>query len=275
MSADAAHLDNPAAAAREPKVSAALLKVQQLDGALVAVDQRAAAAAEAARRAEERGRLAQDSTESLNLSSCKAQGENAACEAGGLQGAMARQRHRLQCAEQLQRALQGTSAPEAPTDVGAGDSRQAGLTWKQEAMLEALLAQPEEPTGPAINPYAAGLAELETVEARLAALHAASGCGSGASPVVAETVGDAQRGLEHEDDAADPDVEGAREGYHRWHVGGAGAPAQGRCTGAQGVALCWNDYTAPERPCFALLDLAGRSSRHAQLHISCTALKWP
>ncbi|KAL4425724.1 hypothetical protein ABPG75_009740 [Micractinium tetrahymenae] len=204
-----------AAAACEPKLSAALLKVQQLDGALAAAQQRAAAAAAAARQAEHLGQATRGSEGAANANASEASEENAACEAGGLEGAMARERRRLQCAERLQRALQeGGAAPAASEDAGAGGGIRGGLTKEQEVLLEALLAQPEEPVGPAINPYAAGLAELEALDAQLAALQAASGCGSGASPVAADPAGEAQEPAEQQDDA-ELDLEAAKEGYLR------------------------------------------------------------
>ncbi len=212
--ADNACLLSAAAATREPKLTAALLKVQQLDGALAAADRRAVAAA-AARRVGELGHRAKVEMEASNLAGGAAN-KDAACESGGLAVAMARERRLLQNAERLRRALQEDGAATSPAlaDVGVGGDGQAGLTIEQEALLEAQLIQPDELAEPAVNPYAAALAELEAVETQLAHLRAACNCSSGPSPLIVEAVCEAPRGARQQG-GADFDVEAAREGYLR------------------------------------------------------------
>ena len=204
-----------AAAAREPRLSAALLKVQQLDSALAAADQRAAAAAAAARELEEQCQVAGDNIEAPIPGSGAVREGDTAHDGGGLTIAMAHERRRLQAAEQLRRALHRDAAsPTASAEAPVGGGCPAGLTTEQNTLLQALLTEPEEPAAAAVNPYAAGLAELGAVDAQLGALRFASGAGGSASTVAAEAVGDAPQGLEQED-AAVPDLEAIREGYLR------------------------------------------------------------
>ncbi|PRW59416.1 hypothetical protein C2E21_2246 [Chlorella sorokiniana] len=169
----------PCAGTADPKLREALKRVQQLDGALQAAGQRAAVVAAQGRDLEQRMRDAGAADENDAVGGEQGAAGMLAC---GLEGAMHRERCRLQQAQRLRAALEGTAAEAAPAVLSDGGSVQA-LTPEQEQLVAVLLEladgqdKPGSTTTGAAqdsNPFFAEAAQLAAIDARLAELATSS-----------------------------------------------------------------------------------------------------
>lgn len=164
----------------DPKLREALKKVQQLDGALQAAGQRAA---EVAARGQELEQRMRDAGAADSNSAAAEEQLAAGVTMCGLEGAMHRERRRLQQAARLHAALEGGAAGEVPA-APPNSSCMGMLTPEQELLVDTLLGQADagdEPGSVApsaaqdADPFSAAADQLAAIDARLAQLGASSG----------------------------------------------------------------------------------------------------
>ncbi|PSC67858.1 hypothetical protein C2E20_8515 [Micractinium conductrix] len=207
----------------DPKLSAALAKVLQLDGALAVADHRAAAVEAEVRKLEQRDEAGEQ------------QDSGGASE--GMASAMARERRRLQRRDRLEQALQGdgeagSRSRTSHSSGGAAAGEQAdaaagtALTQQQEALVEALLVRSDgEGEAAAPDPFAAVAAQLAVIDAQLAALStpagaegsaaAAGGAFAAAGAALQGGAAASGDGDAEEADEEELDLEAAAASYHR------------------------------------------------------------
>lgn len=173
-------LPTPSTGTADPKLCEALRKVQQLDGALQAAGQRAAEVAARGQELEQRMRDAGAADGNSGAAEDNGAAGVAVC---GLEGAMYRERCRLQQAARLHAALEGGAAGEVPA-APPNSSCMGMLTPEQERLVDMLLRQADagdEPSSVApsaaqdANPFSAAADQLAAIDARLAQLGASSG----------------------------------------------------------------------------------------------------